>query len=432
MRKIFEEYPMIIYYLFFILILLLIALVGLHQVKKEPNLSNIKQVGGEVIDFRNSTKRARRIKITLNNNKVYIIFERGAWASDEPLRDIAPEGSYVIIKYIDGINKEIVHLEVNERVIFTIDDYKIGYNDYYNFLHIMTMMFFIIVLILFIFLTVKLYKMKNTKTLFKKEKKELTFLNRLSIKTKIIIVLLSFIIPLFLVFSFMPFINNIKNETLKSFVFSITLYFIFSAIFLFIYVFKKIGPNAKLTKEEKEYFYKKDIFTKIRIIIIILLLSFIYLIPLNIAKHKLFYIITFIIIQVISIILILINLIKLLKIKIRYNKYLDVNYVPKNVYEQLRKDIIKNKIKSNFKKYIKFHNISSYYNEQSDILSIIIRNEYHKIILDISNKKQIVKVQRDEKEEIKEIDILLDNLSFDNTYIKLSNIVNQEINNIKH
>lgn len=429
MKKIFDKYLMLIYYLFFIIVLFLTALLGIYQVRKEPDLSNIKQVGGEVIDFRNSTKRSRSIKITLDNNKTYQIRYGGFWAADESLVDIAEEGSHVIIKYINKASKEIVHLEVNDKVIFTIDDYKIGYNDHYNFRHMMTMMLFIIVLILFIVLTIKIYIARKTQILFKEEKRELTFLNRLSLKSKIIIVLLSFIISFYLYFSFIPFANNIINRTLNSFIGVIGLYFIFSTIFLLIYLIIKIGPDPKLTKEEKEFFYKKDIVTKIKVLIIISILSFIFLLPLNIAKHKLFYIITFIIIQVIVIILIVINIIKLIEIKLSYNKYQDINYIPKNIYEQLRKDYTKNKIKSNLKKYIKFHNIQSAHDEQLDVISIIIKNEYHKIIIDITKKDQILKIQKNNNEEVKEINISFDELNFNNTYIDLSNIINQEIIN---
>lgn len=429
MKKIFDKWPMLIYYLFFIIALFLIALLGIYQVRKEPDLSNVKQVGGEVIDFRNSTKRSRSIKITLENNKTYLIRYAGFWAADESLVDIAPEGSYVIIKYINKVSREIVHLEVNDKVIFTIDDYKIGYNNHYNFRHMMTMMLFIIVLILFIVLTIKIQIARKTQILIKESKRELTFLNRLSLKSKVIIVLLSFVIPFYLYFSFMPFTNNITNRTLKSFIGVIGIYFIFFTIFLFIYLIIKIGPDPKLTKEEKEYFHKKDIFTKIKALIIISILSFIFLIPLNISENKLFYIISFTIIQLIDITLIIVNIVKLIKIKLSYNKYQDINYMPKNIYEQLRKDNLKNKIKANLKKYIKFHNITSRYNEQLDIISITIKNEYHKIIIEITKKDQVLKMQKNNSEEIKEINILFDELNYNNTYIELSNIINQEITN---
>ena len=120
MKKIFDKWPMLIYYLFFIIALFLIALLGIYQVRKEPNLSNVNQVGGEVIDFRNPVKRRRSIKITLENNKTYLIRYAGFWAADESLVDIALEGSYVVIKYINNVSREIVHLEVNDKVIYTI------------------------------------------------------------------------------------------------------------------------------------------------------------------------------------------------------------------------------------------------------------------------------------------------------------------------
>ena len=101
--------------------------------------------------------------------------------------------------------------------------------------------------------------------------------------------------------------------------------------------------------------------------------------------------------------------------------------MPKNIYEQLRKDNLKNKIKANLKKYIKFHNITSRYNEQLDIISIIIKNEYYKIIIEITKKDQVLKMQKNNNEEIKEINILFDELNYNNTYIELSNIINQEI-----
>ena len=73
MKKLFDKWPMLIYYLFFIIALFLIALLGIYQVRKEPDLSNVNQVGGEVIYFRNPVKRSRSIKITLENNKTYLI-----------------------------------------------------------------------------------------------------------------------------------------------------------------------------------------------------------------------------------------------------------------------------------------------------------------------------------------------------------------------
>ena len=62
--------------------------------------------------------------------------------------------------------------------------------------------------------------------------------------------------------------------------------------------------------------------------------------------------------------------------------------------------------------YIKFHNITSRYNEQLDIISITIKNEYHKIIIEITKKDQVLKMQKNNSEEIKEINILFDELNF--------------------
>ena len=90
-------------------------------------------------------------------------------------------------------------------------------------------------------------------------------------------------------FSFVPFLNYIENRTISSLLLALIVISLILSIVLFGYLLVKIGPDAKLTKEEKKYYFKKDIITKIVILIILIPLMFIFLLPINIAKNKLYY-----------------------------------------------------------------------------------------------------------------------------------------------
>lgn len=422
MKKILDKHPLFLYFLSAIIVLLLILITGIHEVKKEPNISNVKDVSGEIIEFKNSTGRRGGwlpIRITLDNNSTYKIYYGGRWATDVSLKDELLKHSNVSIKYIDK-NNEIVHLEVDNKVIFTVEDYKIGYKDYHNFLHMMTMILFIVLSITIIVISIRL---NNSKYYVEKKVKN-SFLIRLKIREKFFMSFVVLIGPYYLIFSFAKLINLIENRTFRSFVFTLMIYCLFGALFLFIYFIKKIGYDYKLTKNEKKIYYKKDIITKIKILLFFSILGFIYIIPIKLVDNKMFYIINFIVIEFIILIFFIVNIIKIIKISLSNEKYYNENYIPKTIYDKFRNDEVKNLIRSNLKKHLKNYSIKSKYIKEEDEIVIIIKNEDNEIIISISKRKQNIKIN----EDFKSLNLKYNKDNTSDIYLELVQIINNTIN----
>ena len=129
--------------------------------KEKLRLEVRYQIEAEKFENRNKAID-EAIKILDSEQKFTIsTFDSLLLTKDELLKnqDELLKHSNVSIKYIDK-NNEIVHLEVDNKLIFTVEDYKIGYKNYHNFLHMMTMILFIVLSITIIVISIRLNNSK--------------------------------------------------------------------------------------------------------------------------------------------------------------------------------------------------------------------------------------------------------------------------------
>lgn len=426
-KSIFDKFPLLGLWLLGLAFFILLIGLAIYQLNTEPKLENIENVSGTITEFQQETKYLDRY-IVLDDGNKYYIFSKGNWATNKVLDKELKVGQKVKIEYLNKIDKEVVSLEINEISIYTIEEYKIGFSKYHNFLHILFMIIaFIIILALVIISIIPKIPIKL------KEKNIDNFWTRLTPKTKVIIGVVIFILGFGYFFLCLTLYGNEEGITMDNYPF-IFVSMLVIPIICFIVSIIIIAKNENLSGSRKNEVFKilrtnkSNVYMELISSIIILVVGIIMIFKENLSIKEIVAIVGCLIISIIGIIVYGKKVYNISKEKRHYSKK---DFVPKNVYEQLRNDEYKKIIKRKFKKLLDQYEINSEYNLEFQQIKISFKNKLYEIEITIDKNNKWLDILLDEnlenklyklaeKEIEKELTIeLLDKLLYDEEKIQI-------------
>lgn len=433
-KSIFDKYPLLGFWLLGLAFFLLLTGLGIFQLNIKPSLDNLEKTSGTIIEHKKKTKYQDQY-IILGNNEKYYIYNESSWATDYSFDKELIEGYIVEIQYINNKYKEVVSLKVNDKNLYSLEDYKIGFREYHNFLHILFMIIAILIMVGLLGITVYFYKpikMDN-----KPKKLKDNFWSRLSPKTKVIIGVALFILGFGYFFLCLGIYGgSSEGISMDNYPFIFVSMMVVPFI-LFIISIVIISKNEYLIKPTKNAFLKainpkkENVYIEFVGAIILLVMGIIGAIYVSIEEPDPKYIISCIFVLIVGIIGSINYSKKIYKIRKDKKYYSKKDFVPKNLYEQLRNDLYKKQLKKQIRNLTKDFEIDSDYDQELKQIKISFKNKFYEITITIEKNNKWIDVILDNELETKLYEIaekgfeeltvdVLDKLLYDEEKVKLS------------
>lgn len=431
--SIFDKYPLLsVWIIGFVLFLIILGL-GIFQLNIKPSLDNLEKTSGTIIEYKKKTKYQDRY-IILENNEKYYIYNESGWATDYSFDKELVEGYIVELQYINDKYKEVVSLKVNDKNLYSLEDYEIGFREYHDSLHILFMIVALLIIAGLLGITISFYKPINMNNKPKKIKDN--FWSRLSPKNKVIIGVIIFILG----FAYLPLCIWIfgKDEgiTMDNHPFVFVSMLVVPLI-TFIISIVIIAKNEGLIKPAKNKFLqainpkKENVYIEFVATIILSIMGIIGVVYLFIEEPEFKYTISCIGVLIVGLVGTIIYSRKIYKIRKDKKYYSKKDFVPKNVYEQLRNDLYKKQIRKQIRRLINDLEIDYDYDQELKQIKINFKNKLYEIAITIEKNNKWIDVILDNELETKLYEMaeqglekeltvdVLDKLLYDEEKVKL-------------